>query len=203
MGFLRKLKKRDDRFARVGKSKAAKRDAKAEERFYLENRNYAEQVYAKTQRSRFLTQVAFLCAARDVFHFGQKRLFALLQKAVRVGECCVQDNMFSVADLRDQLAEETGYYVAMNRVNGDFAFQETKRVVDEVTVIYLWALNDIYGMKAKRLARAYDGAEAVSKAMAHDSMQVCAKVKEIEDAGLRMRFCGKNAMDMAKEIASL
>ena len=78
MGFLRKLKKRDDRFARVGKSKAAKRDAKAEERFYLENRNYAEQVYAKTQRSRFLTQVAFLCAARDVFHFGQKRLFALL-----------------------------------------------------------------------------------------------------------------------------
>lgn len=59
----------------------------------------------------------------------------MLQKAVRVGECCVQDNMFSVADLRDQLAEETGYYVAMNRVNGDFAFQETKRVVDEVTVI--------------------------------------------------------------------
>ena len=89
-------------------------------------------------------QVAFLCAARDVFHFGQKRLFALLQKAVRVGECCVQDNMFSVAELRDQLAEETGYYVAMNRVNGDFAFQETKRVVDEVTVIYLWALNNIY-----------------------------------------------------------
>lgn len=96
-----------------------------------------------------------------------------------------------------------GYYVAMNRVNGDFAFQETKRVVDEVTVIYLWALNDLYGMKAKRLARAYDGAEVVSKAMAHDSMQVCAKVKEIEDAGLRMRFCGKNAMDMAKEIARL
>lgn len=56
---------------------------------------------------------------------------------------------------------------------------------------------------AKRLARAYDGAEVVSKAMAHDSMQVCAKVKEIEDAGLRMRFCGKNAMDMAKEIARL
>ena len=46
-------------------------------------------------------------------------------------------------------------------------------------------------------------AEAVSKAMAHDSMQVCAKVKEIEDAGLRMRFCGKNAMDMEKEIARL
>ena len=76
-----RLSDRISRYARVGKAKAAKRDAKAEERFYLENRNYAEQVYAKTQRSRFLTQVAFLCAARDVFHFGQKRLFALLQKA--------------------------------------------------------------------------------------------------------------------------
>ena len=203
MGFLRKLKKRDDRFARVGKSKAAKRDAKAEERFYLENRNYAEQVYAKTQRSRFLTQIAFLCAAREAFHFGQKRLFALLQKAVSYGECCVQDHMFTVKEMRDQLESETGYRVNLDGIKGDFAFQETKRVVDEVTVFYLFALASLYDMGKKRLARVYEGATDVSGLFAHDSNQICIKVKEIEDAGLRMRFCGKNAMDLAKEIAKL
>lgn len=30
MGFLKKLKKRNDRYARIGKMKAAKKDAKAE-----------------------------------------------------------------------------------------------------------------------------------------------------------------------------
>lgn len=203
MGFLKKLKKRDDRFARIGKMKAAKKDAKAERQFYLEKRNYAEQVYQKTQRSRFMTQLAFLVAIREAFKFGHKRMYETLKKAVLYGECCVQDKMFTVKEARDQLELETGYRVNLDDIKGDFAFQETKRVVDEVTVLYLFALASLYDMGKKRLSRVYEGATDVSGLFAHDSSKVCEKVKEIEDVGIRMRFCGRDAMDMAKEIAKL
>ena len=204
MGFLRKLKKRDDRFARVGKSKAAKRDAKVENKHYFAARNEAERIYMTRERSRFLAQLSYIVAIRDTFGFGIKRLSNVVNKAVGTANCCIVDKMFTLKEIRDQLELETGYDVPLDDyIEGDFAFQETKHTVDEVTVFYLWALNDLYKMRKRRLAHAYAACEQVSKAFSHDASQVYKMTKEIWDAGLHMRFHSKPVIEIAKEIAGM
>lgn len=204
MGFLKKLKKRDDRYARIGKMKAAKKDAKVFDRAYFEKRHEEELRFLNAERSRFLVQMAYLTAIKETFGFGKERLNRVTVKAVNTADCCVNCKMFTLKEIRDQLELETGYDVPLDdHVKGNAFMQETKHIVDEITVFYLWALNDLFGMKAKRLARTYAETERVSKMFMHDSSMVYEKTKEIEDAGLRMTFHGKRAIDLAKEIAKL
>ena len=203
MGFLKKLKKRGDHAARLAKRKEERRTEAAEERQYFRARNEAERLYLVRERSRFLTQVAYVAAIRETFGFGAQRLLAVMQKAVLVGDCCLRDKMFTLKELRDQLELETGYDVPLDDVvKGEaFGLQQAKAAVDEVTIFYLWALNDLYKMRKRRLARAYAACEQVSKAFADDHTAICRKVQEIEDAGLRMHFNGYSAMELAKLIA--
>ena len=136
MGFLKKLKKRGDHAARLAKRKEERRTEAAEERQYFRARNEAERLYLVRERSRFLTQVAYVAAIRETFGFGAQRLLAVMQKAVLVGDCCLRDKMFTLKELRDQLELETGYDVPLDDVVKGEAFcsrAEGRRGMDLMT----------------------------------------------------------------------
>lgn len=119
MGFLKKLRKRDDRYARVAKGKAAKRDARKAYRYQMAQEAAERELVNLEQRCLLETQVIFFRVLHEDFGFGAKRLFDLAYHVNVIG-ACLKDKKLGVRlqDLRDQLEAETGYKLDVHEVKG-------------------------------------------------------------------------------------
>ena len=87
MGFLKKLRKRDDRYARVAKSKAAKKDAREVYRYQMAQEAAERELVNLEQRCLLETQIIFFHVLHEDFGFGAKRLFDLAYHVNVVGAC--------------------------------------------------------------------------------------------------------------------
>ena len=136
MGFLKKLRKRDDRYARVAKSKAAKRDAREAYRYQMAQEAAERELVNLEQRCLLETQVIFFRVLHEDFGFGAKRLFDLAYHVNVIGEC-MKDKKLGVRlkDLRDQLEAETGYRLDAHEVKGGPEIQVQKQAVDAVSIL--------------------------------------------------------------------
>lgn len=108
MGLARKLRKRADRFARVGKAKAAKRERKVEEKIAFTARHRENEVNVLEKQTWRDMQVVICTALREKRHFGGLRMTRLFHR-VWILAACVRDDDVEEAQLAAWLKEETKY----------------------------------------------------------------------------------------------
>lgn len=191
MGFLKKLRKRDTRFARIGKMKAAKRDAKDAQRMMLAQEAAKQYAWELEGQCLHDTQVIFLKALHDTFGFGAKRLKDVVDYVVNVGDCIkkYRDDL-SIQAFRDQLEKETGHSVDVHPVKGGPEIQIQKNAIDEISVLYLWVLHDKYGFGKGRLKKMYAACAAIGSDLHHGKLSIDGMMEDLfreSDVKIRMR----------------
>lgn len=207
MGLARKLRKRADRFARVGKAKAAKRDARNAYRYQMVQEAAERELVHLEQRCLLETQIIFFRVLHEEFGFGAKRLFDLAYHVNVIGEC-MKDKKLGVRlkDLRDQLEAETGYRLDVHEIKGGPEIQVQKQAVDAVSVLYLLELHDKYGFGKARLEKMYHACAKVGSDISHGKMTIKELAQKLEEAGIAPKFKGERVTrkmeDEPCEVAS-
>ena len=207
MGFLKKLRKRDDRYARVAKGKAAKKDARNMYKYMMAQEAAERELVHLEQRCLLETQVIFFRVLHEDFGFGAKRLFDLAYHVNVVG-ACLKDKKLGVRlqDLRDQLEAETGYKLDIHEVKGGPEIQVQKHAVDAVSILYLLELHDKYGFGKARLEKMYHACAKVGSEISHGKMTIKELAQKLEDAGIAPKFKGERVTrkmeDEPCEVAS-
>lgn len=181
MGFLKKLRKRDDRFVRIARNKAAKRDARAAHNMMLEGeaaRRYAWELEGKSLHD---TQVIFIKALHDTFGFGTKRLIDVVHHVSELGDTVKKFSRsgVSVQALRDQLEAETGYDIDIHEIKGGPEIQIQKIAVDEISVLYLWTLHAKYGFGKGRLQKMYAACAGIGDDLKHGRLTMDGLMEEL------------------------
>lgn len=190
MGFLKKLRKRDDRFVRIAKSKAAKRDARAAHNMMLEGeaaRRYAWELEGKSLHD---TQVIFIKAMHDTFGFGTKRLIDVANEVCELGDSVkkFRNSGLTIETIRDQLEHETGYPIDIHDIKGGPEIQIQKNAVDEISVLYLWTLHSKYGFGKGRLKKMYDACASIGSDLKHGRLTLEGIMSEIfHETDLKVR----------------
>ena len=207
MGFLKKLRKRDDRDARVAKSKAAKKDAKTMLRYQMAHEAAERELVAIEQRCLLETQVIFFRVLHEEFGFGAKRLYDLAYHVNVIGECLKDKKLgVRIKDLRDQLEAETGYKLDVHEVKGGPEIQVQKTAVDCVSILYLLELHDKYGFGKARLEKMYHACAKVGSEISHGKMTIKELAQKLEEAGIAPKFKGERVTrkmdDETCEVAS-
>ena len=206
MGFLKKLRKRDDRYARVAKGKAAKKDARNMYKYMMAQEAAERELVNLEQRCLLETQIIFFRVLHEDFGFGAKRLFDLAHHVNVVG-ACMKDKKLGIhlQDLRDQLEAETGYKLDAHEVKGGPEIQVQKQAVDAVSILYLLELHDKYGFGKARLEKMYHACAKVGSDISHGKMTIKELAQKLEDAGISPKFKGERVtrkIDEPCEVAS-
>lgn len=207
MGFLKKLRKRDDRYARAAKSKAAKKDAREVYRYQMAQEAAERELVNLEQRCLLETQIIFFHVLHEDFGFGAKRLFDLAYHVNVIGEC-MKDKKLGVRlkDLRDQLEAETGYRLDVHEVKGGPEIQVQKQAVDAVSILYLLELHDKYGFGKARLEKMYHACAKVGSEISYGKMTIRELAQKLEEAGIAPKFKGERVTrkmdDETREVAS-
>lgn len=206
MGFLKKLRKRDDRYARVAKGKAAKKDARNMYKYMMAQEAAERELVHLEQRCLLETQVIFFRVLHEDFGFGAKRLFDLAYHVNVVG-ACLKDKKLGVRlqDLRDQLEAETGYKLDIHEVKGGPEIQVQKHAVDAVSILYLLELHDKYGFGKARLEKMYHACAKVGSEISRGKMTIKELAQKLEEAGIAPKFKGERVtrkIDEPCEVAS-
>lgn len=191
MGFLKKLRKRDDRFARIGKAKAAKRDAREARKWMFAEEAAKQELWELEGQCLHDTQVIFIKALHDTFGFGTKRLINVAEYVCEIGELIKHnpDDIASEEILRENLKQETGYVVDVHEVNGGPEFQIQKHAIDEISTLYLWTLHAKYGFGKARLKKMYDACAAIGSDISHGRLTMEEIAEELlDDVDLKVRM---------------
>ena len=206
MGFLKKLRKRDDRYARVAKGKAAKKDARNMYKHMMAQEAAERELVHLEQRCLLETQVIFFRVLHEDFGFGAKRLFDLAYHVNVIGECMKDKKLgIHLQDLRDQLEAETGYKLDAHEVKGGPEIQVQKQAVDAVSILYLLELHDKYGFGKARLEKMYHACAKVGSEISHGKMTIKELAQKLEEAGIAPKFKGERVtrkIDEPCEVAS-
>lgn len=206
MGFLKKLRKRDDRYARVAKGKAAKKVARNMYKYMMAQEAAERELVNLEQRRLLETQIIFFHVLHEDFGFGAKRLFDLAHHVNVIG-ACMKDKKLGVRlqDLRDQLEAETGYKLDVHEVKGGPEIQVQKQAVDAVSILYLLELHDKYGFGKARLEKMYHACAKVGSEISHGKMTIKELAQKLEEAGIALKFNGERVtrkIDEPCEVAS-
>lgn len=194
MGFLKKLKKRDDRFVRLAKNKAAKRDAREARRLVLAHEAAERELSAIEDECLYNTQVIFLTALHEVFGFGARRLLAVSEQICWIASCIKDKKCHLTIDaMRDQMKEETGYFLDMHDIPGGPEIQVQKRAVDQVSVVMLWVLKDKFGFGKKRLERMYHASADIGSELHHGKRTIKGMMNRLAE-GPGIRPVGKKGL---------
>lgn len=203
---MKKLRKRDDRYARVAKGKAAKKDARNMYKYMMAQEAAERELVHLEQRCLLETQVIFFRVLHEDFGFGAKRLFDLAYHVNVIGECMKDKKLgIHLQDLRDQLEAETGYKLDVHEVKGGPEIQVQKQAVDAVSILYLLELHDKYGFGKARLGKMYHACAKVGSEISHGKMTVRELAQKLEEAGIAPKFKGERVtrkIDEPCEVAS-
>lgn len=121
------------------------------------------------------TLIIFIYSLNKVYGFGRKRIVRFFQKATLTASC-IRGGYVTFDDLQTMLKQEAKYkYYRMN-VN-DLKTREQKvkmRVIEEMTLIYIFSVMDVFEFKEKRICR-------LVKAMGEIGQEPTAKKYTIDD----------------------
>lgn len=191
MGFLKKLRKRDDRFVRIARNRAAKRDAKIEYSLFLEQE--AAKQYVRELEGQCLhdTQVIFIKAMHDTFGFGAKRLIDIATEVCELGDSVnkFRHSGLTIETIRNQLEQETGYPIDIHDIKGGPEIRIQKNAVDEISVLYLWTLHSKYGFGKGRLQKMYAACASIGSDLKHGRLTLEGIMDELfHDVDLKVRM---------------
>ena len=190
MGFLKKLRKRDDRYARIGKAKAAKRDARMARTLMLAQEAAKREAWELEGECLHDTQVIFLKALHDTFGFTAEKMLAVAKKVCEIGEEIKKHrDIASVQQLRDELRRETRFDLKVQDIEGGPELQIQKNAIDEISALYLFVLHAYHGFGKVRLQRMYDACAAIGSDVSHGRRTIEGMMGELfEEADLKVRM---------------
>lgn len=173
MGLARKLRKRADRFARVGKAKAEKRERKATEKMVFTAKKRERDIWDMEQQTWNDTQVVIYTALHQENGFGGKRLTRLFQR-VRNLAYCVRDDDVTEQQLVDMLKEDTHYDATLPDMNPHDDHSVKLRSVYRMLLYFFWALHGEFGFGKKQFL-------ALRKACAKIGQELTAGTRSLGD----------------------
>lgn len=150
MGFFKKIAKRQEWEARKQTRKDGKRVKKAAVRDY-----YQEEKAGKDEL--FKMQVIILMAVRELYGMGAKRLMYLIDRVKLTSDCISESYLTHVSfpSIEKQLEKETGYWIESQRIKSFLYLPRQHDAIDQVSLLYLWALHLQFDFGKKRLSETY------------------------------------------------
>lgn len=121
------------------------------------------------------TLIIFIYALNKTYGFGKKRIDKFFQKAALTSSC-IRGGYVTFDDLQTMLKQEAKYkYYRMNINNLKNRQEKVRlRVIEEMTIIYIFSVMDVFEFKEKRIHR-------LVKAMGEIGQELTAKKYTIDD----------------------
>lgn len=151
MGLARKLRKRADRFARVGKAKAAKREQKAEAKIAFTARHREKEVAAIELSTWNDMQVMIYTALREQRHFGGRRLTRLFQR-VNILAACVRDDDVTEEQIAAWVKEDAHFDATPCEMDVSDDRSVRLRALQRIFLLFAYALANQFGFGPRMLA---------------------------------------------------
>ena len=151
MGLARKLRKRADRFARVGKAKAAKRERKVEEKIALTARHREKEVNAIEEETWNHMQVMIYTVLREQRHFGGRRLTRLFQR-VRVLSFCVRDDDVTEEQIAAWVKEDAHFDARPGKMDVGDDRAVRLHAIQRIFLLFAYVLANQFGFGPRMLA---------------------------------------------------
>ena len=178
MGLARKLRKRADRFARVGKAKAAKRERKVEEKIALTARHREKEVNAIEEETWNHMQVMIYTVLREQRHFGGRRLTRLFQR-VRVLSFCVRDDDVTEEQIAAWVKEDAHFDARPGKMDVRDDHSVRLHAVQRIFLLFAYALANEFGFGPRMLASVWHACGGLGRELKEGKRTIDGMVEQL------------------------
>jgi len=179
MGFLKKLKKRGDRAARLAKAKDAKRERRVAREKVLTAKHRENEINDVEKGAWKDMQVVLYTALHEQNGFGGKRLSSLFAWVQNLAEC-VRDDYVTEEGLLAQLMVETRYGIEVTPFDPTDDRNIKRRAIDRIVLYFLWILHDKFGFGKQRLKALHKACAAIGRDLQEGKRTIAGMVKRLQ-----------------------